>query len=189
MQKQVTLYKRNILKTWRRVDENDVREGVNWYPTAYEIASQVGKGDVVKGAGIIAAFSPMIKWSLNIEMAKNAVESGSFVGHFKANNAKAFRIWQGEDPLKVLGGNKVRAFYKCIVSAGECEVPVIDSHSIAVALNSFPNDKQRSQYARGKYYDEFARAYVEVAKKLQVPVSVLQATTWVRWRKEKGMED
>lgn len=185
----VTTYKRNILKTWRRTDENDVREGVNWYPAAYEIASQVGKGDVKKGAGIIAAFSPMIAWSLNVEMARNAVESGHFVGHFKANNAKAFRIWQGEEPLSVLGGNKVRAFYQCIVTAGNCDVPVIDRHSIAVALNRVLSDLERKSYARGFRYDAVAKAYIEVAKELQVPVSVLQATTWVRWKKEKGMED
>jgi hypothetical protein len=89
----------------------------------------------------------------------------------------------------VLGGNKVRAFYKCIVSAGECDVPVIDRHSIAVALNSFPSDKERSLYARGRWYDTFAKAYVEVANKLQIPVSALQAITWVHWRKQKGMED
>lgn len=189
MQSQVTQYKRNILKTWRRVTHEDVQEGTQWYPTAHEIARSIGNGDVKKGAGIIAAFSPMVRWSLNVEMARNAVESGAFVGHFKANNAKALRIWQGEEPLKVLGGNKVRAFYQNIVSAGEWDAPVIDRHSIAVALNTFPNDRQRSLYARGKWYEQFAQAYKEVAAKLGIPVSQLQAITWCRWRREKGMQD
>ena len=185
----VVQYKRNILKTWRRVSHEDAREGTEWYPTAHEIARSVGQGDVKKGAGIIAAFAPMVKWSLNVEMARNAVESGAFVGHFKRNNDKALRIWQGEEPLKVLGGNKVRAFYQNILTAGTCDTPVIDRHSIAVALNAFPNDKQRSLYARGKRYEQFAQAYREVAAKLGIPVSQLQAITWVHWRREKGMED
>jgi hypothetical protein len=184
-----TRYKRNILKTWRRVDENDVRDGVNWYPTAHTLAEQIGKGDVKKGAGILAAFSPMVAWSLNVEMARNSVETGHFTGHFRANNAKAERIWNGEEPLRVLGGNKVRAFYQCILTAGECDTPVIDRHSIAVALNAFPSDKERSTYARGRWYDIFAKAYREVAAEIGIPVATLQAVTWVRWRREKGMED
>lgn len=184
-----TQYKRNILKVWRNVTHEDIQAGVNWYPIAHEIAREVGRGDVEKGAGIIAAFSPMVAWSINVEMARNGAASGIFTGHFRANNDKALRIWQGAEPLSVLGGNKVRAFYQCIVTAGECAVPVIDRHSIAVALNSFPSDKERSTYARGKHYERFAQAYQEVAAKLGIPVAQLQATTWVSWRRKKGMED
>jgi hypothetical protein len=184
-----TQYKRNILKTWRQVSHEDMREGVNWYPAAHEIARDIGKGDVAKGAGIIAAFSPMIRWDLNVEMARNAVASGQFIGHFKANNEKAFAIWNGAEPLSVLGGNKVRAFYQQIVSAGEYTEPVIDRHSIAVALNRILSDEERKVYARGKRYEAIANAYKEVAGGLGVAVSVLQATTWVNWRRRKGMTD
>jgi len=185
----ITQYKRNILKTWRQVTPEDFTAGVNWYPKARDIAFEVGKGNVKLGAGVIAAFSPMIRWDLNIEMARNAINSGSFVGHFFANNRKAERIFRGEEPLSVLGGNKVRAFYQCIVSGGNCEMPVIDRHSIAVALNRMLSDEDRKLYSKGRRFSEVATAYVEVAKGLNIPVAHLQAITWVNWRRRKGMVD
>ena len=89
----------------------------------------------------------------------------------------------------MLGGNKVRAFYQCNLTAGECGIPVIDRHSIAVALNRVLSDQERKIYAKGRRYDAIAKAYIEVAEKLQVPVANLQAIVWVSWRKKKGMAD
>jgi len=185
--KPVTVYKRNILKTWRQVSPEDVVVGANWYAAASEIAREVGKGDVRKGAGILAAFSPMIHWSLNIEMAKNAVKTGAFVGHFSANNLKAERIWKGEDPEVVLVGNKVKAFFRAIASAGESDDVVVDRHALAVAYNRILSDAERRVTKRR--YEEVAQAYREVAEKLGLPVTQLQAITWVNWRRRKGMSD
>jgi hypothetical protein len=48
---EITQYKRNILKTWRQVSHEDIKAGTEWYPTAYTLASEIGKGDVKEGRG------------------------------------------------------------------------------------------------------------------------------------------
>ena len=84
-----------------------------WYLHANELASTMAPA--AEAAGVIAALSPMVSWSNNERLARYALLHGRAIGHFPANCAKANRIMYGEHPLSVLGGHKVRAFYRCIL--------------------------------------------------------------------------
>lgn len=182
-------YVENILSVYRKASDADCITGRLWYRSARELAAQVGKGDVDKGAGIIAALSPMVTWKESVRLASNGVRTGKFTGHFGANCRKALRIFHGELPVNVLGGCKVRAFYFCIASGGECDHVCVDRHAAVIASGRELSDAERKSTLRGRRYDEFATAYREAASYVGLKPSELQAITWVTWRRLKGITD
>lgn len=177
----------NVRKVYRRAESIDHTEGRAWYKEAQSIAREIGQGDTRKGAGIIAALSPMVRWDKNIEYAREGVQSHVFTGNFRKNNDKARRIFEGDAPESVLGGDKVRAFYENILTGGESETPVVDRHALAIALGRPLNDRER-KITRAQY-KRVAQVYRDVAREFKLAPSVLQAITWVAWRREKGEGD
>lgn len=181
-------YEGNIRDCYQRATDADLVAGRAWYTLAYRTALNLTPHDVRIGAGVIAAFSPQMSWKKNVELAATCLRTGKFVGHYGANNRKAEKIAKGADPLSVLGGDKVRAFYECIVNAGQTDAICIDRHAIAIALGRNATDKER-QGLKGKRYKTYADAYRNVAAKVGLLPSELQAVTWVTWRREKGIVD
>ena len=49
----------NIVQKYREAPADFLKGGHEWYDKAHDVANTVGRGDVRKGAGIIAALSPM----------------------------------------------------------------------------------------------------------------------------------
>lgn len=186
-------YESNIYATYQRATDADIATGLAWYPTAFEIATRIAK-TIEIGAGVIAAFSPQIAWRLNVELAAECIRKRKFRGHYSANNRKARRIFEGADPRKVLGGNKTKAFYECILSAGETDAVCIDRHAIAVCLGRDATELERHKLSKesGKQkrkYESFVSAYRTVSKRVGLSPSALQAIVWVTWRREKGITD
>jgi hypothetical protein len=103
-------------------------EAAGWYRnsrrTARRLARQYG-GGLGRAAGIIAALSPQVQWKVNVRMAEDMLRDGWATGQTYANLLKAERILQGERPLTVLGGPKVRAFYRAMM--GDEDAAVIDT--------------------------------------------------------------
>jgi hypothetical protein len=113
-----------------RLTNADTREaGRAWYPTAGQVAGEIGNSINASretGAGIIAALSPLNGWSTNVWQARELAldPANSPRRTLGGSDRKARRIAQGESPLDVLGGNKVRAFYAAIL--GDTSAIVID---------------------------------------------------------------
>lgn len=187
-------YAVNVRDVLARANESDYCDGLAWYTRARELAAKVAHGDVSKGAGVIAALSPQMPWNRNIELAEKCCKRKRFAGMGQTHNnaRKARQIWQGKAPLSVLGGNKTRAFYECIVSAGQTEQVCIDRHAIAVCLGRDATQRERSIFRNtGKHrtlYYNYAEAYRIVARENGMKPSTVQAITWLVWRREKGVE-
>lgn len=155
---------------------------MTWYASAMALADSLTPGDSSKGAGIIAALSPMTSWPENIKKATMLVETGTTYG-LPANVEKAKRILAGENPLDVLGGLKVRAFYLNILGENSAETVTIDRHAIDVAHGRVMSDDERAPWFGKRKNAELVQAYLNVANSLEMTGAQLQAIVWVYWRR------
>lgn len=185
-------YSANILRVFYRATTADRYEGLLWYARARTLAGKLDHGRYRIGAGVLSALSPNQSWEINIRLARNAF-MGELQGTYGANLDKARRILAGETPLSVLGGNKTKDFYRCIVSAGRTNAVCIDRHAIAICLGrEATHTEQRIESETGKRriaYVGYADAYRSLAPTLSLWPSQLQAITWVTWRRLKGISE
>ena len=107
------------------------------------------------------------------------------VSTFHGNKRKALTILAGAQPLEVLGGLKVRAFYNCILGdSGVC----VDGHAYAIWLGSYvPTTKTPKISA--KLYASISAAYGQAAQTINSVMGTsysaaqIQAITWTVWQR------
>lgn len=176
----------NVLSVFNRAGSAAIREGLSWYLDAHSVALDLSPNDPAMSAGVIAALSPMMGWDSNKKQATLAFERGDASGLGLAKNcAKAQAILDGANPLDVLGGNKVRAFYSTILDPFGFDIPVVDRHAFDIAVGRVTDDKTRGILSRKGAYERFGQVYVDAAKRAGISASQMQAVTWVAWRMEK----
>lgn len=151
-------------------------DGITWYRDSRKfargLAREHGTG-LAKPAGIVAALSPQVQWGRNKLMAIEVMETGWTTGQTTANIHKAARIWEGERPLSVLGGPKVRAFYRAIM--GDPNAVVLDTW-MATAIGWPTNSFSERQYER------CAAALTKAARRCGVAPADFQAVVWTHVR-------
>lgn len=137
-------------------------------------------------AGFMAALSPLNTWESqlaytppNIAACLALIKSGHRAHEgirgpgFFSNRDKAARILQGESPLDVLGGDKVRAFYRNLT--GDFSVVTIDRHALAIC--GWERSLTSGAYARISCAFKFA------GEKFDLSGAEIQALTWSHWRR------
>jgi hypothetical protein len=186
----------SILAVFFQASVAEVLEGLHWYTRASDVAQAIADncldGRYNAAAGIIAALSPNNRWERNVKdaekLAKVFTSGGNLdeikVGSYGANKVKAISILNGNDPLDILGGNKVRAFYRCII--GEDAV-CVDGHAYSVWLGERVSTSSTPKIG-DKLYNQIAEDYRIAAKQIfnikgefYTPAQV-QAITWITWR-------
>lgn len=189
----------NVLAVYNGASADNLRDGLLWYATAHNEARAMGgrrEYHLARNAGIIAALSPMNAWSNNLRKAQMLISlrgnvkvaKGQPNGIGLGNNvAKAVAIYRGAEPLDVLGGDKVRAFYRTILNPTGDIDPVIDRHAFDIAIGMRTNDAARTILGRKGVYSEFAAVYREAAKVAGIGSAQMQAITWVAWREALGI--
>jgi hypothetical protein len=180
----------NIVSRYRSASPEFLKGGSEWYERAHDEAKKVGKGNVERGAGLIAALSPQMSWDRNVSMAHELVKTGQ-ASHTDDNLQKAIRIQDGAHPLEVLGGHKVRSFYHNIVDPSNPDPVTIDRHAHDIAVgNPFKGSGGGSRAkspdlglgAMGRY-KHFENAYKTASGHLDVGIpNRVQAVTWVAHR-------
>jgi hypothetical protein len=189
-----------ILEIYRQATVAELEEGLSWYKDAHAVAVALDPENPRRAAGVLAALSPRMPWERNIMLAARAYEefhnypqdSAWASGALLANCVKADRILRGEDPLDVLGGDKVRAFFETIADPMSDAV-VVDRHAFDVAMGRVTNDESRAALGRVGMYERFAKRYVMAARHLSqetganISASQVQAVTWTVWRRLKGL--
>lgn len=167
----------NFLRYWRSATREQRQSGAKWYTSARAIigtlATRQGHSKATV-AGVVAATSPRMHWSRNIAVSEVLLAGGTPAGVFRTSIDKARRIIAGAKPLCVLRGNKVRAFYRALV--GDTSAAVID----AWMLRAGGLDAESKLTDRA--YAALAGALTELARRLRITVTHLQATIWVAIR-------
>jgi len=162
-------------------------EGLFWYQTTNTFARGLAEKhglSTLQACGIIAALSPQISWERNMIVAEAMCALEEFTGVYMANKDKAARIYGGENPLDVLGGKKVRAFFNCISEPETSNEVCIDRHAFDIAEAGFENtdDIRRLALNRVGVYESLAEAYRTAAVIVNLRPHQLQAVTWLTWR-------
>lgn len=130
---------RALRRLYATADPASIAAGRSWYAEAHAEVSRLARvapPGIGRSAcaGVLAALSPRAQWGQNVAAARAAVsaaELGPFVVAeaaapyaLGANCRKAARILTGEPAELVLGGPKVRAFWRAIL--GDPDAVTID---------------------------------------------------------------
>lgn len=181
-------------------DVSGARVHLGWYRDAHQWAQALATAyglTVETVVGVVSALSPLNGWESQLEWtprildaARGTVDSASewIPGPgLGANKRKAARILCGAEPLDVLGGNKVRAFYANI--CGDETAVCVDRHAWAIATGtnsvSITDKRYRATVAAYQCAAANLRAAFPKLADLLTPAGV-QALTWVWWRANEG---
>jgi hypothetical protein len=184
----------NVLSVYRSASAAQVHAGMEWYINAHEYAKSLDSR-FHRAAGVIAALSPMNQWDNNMTKAARVYAQQGIIewrgtknGIGLANNVrKAVAIYNGDDALDVLGGDKVRAFFLSIADPAGDHPIVIDRHAFDVAVGKRTNDKVRRSLERKGEYERFSTAYRDAAYIVGIGPAQLQAVTWCAWKGRHGL--
>jgi hypothetical protein len=180
---------RRILRVYRSATPAQIENGLNWYPAARDIAGDIAHDARIPletAAGILAALSPQTSWGQNVDWARELAAGSPISRGLPMSQARGMAILaQDREPLEILGGIKVRAFYACIVTAGATDAVCVDRHAYDIATGLRGSHVSLST----KRSEHCARAYQCAAARLRstgespgITAAQLQAVTWVTWR-------
>lgn len=194
---------RNITAAYRAASEQDRQDGREWYGRARVLAEELDPRDIERAAAVIAVLSPRMHWHKNVELARYAYRHQCEDGMacldvladwpgLKSNGRKALGILAGADPEDVVSGPKVRAFWRTICDPIDPRAVVVDRHALDVACGRVLDDETRGRIlGRAGAYDTVCDLYRRAARILSkeygvsLSPAVVQATTWVYWRRER----
>lgn len=174
---------RRATAEYRSATPEQVTRGRAWYREANAIAlSHVSEYGVTieQASGIISALSPRMPWGFNVMLAERMLASGGTLDHGCLGRSldQARRIYRGEHPLEVMRGQKTRAFYDAILTAGQGSGPaVIDVHAWSMLTG-----KRGGPPPTIKQYRTAAEIMRRGADIVGENVHDFQAITWVTWR-------
>lgn len=151
-------------------------------------------------AAVTAVLSPQKEWRVNKALAYSAVmqvlAGGPVTGHYKQQCDKVVKLYQyflthrgdtfnNEVVLGIISKpapRKTRNFYLNI--CGVYNVVTIDGHAANICSHGLKRVSILSaKQPAGAEYDKYAAAYVEAAQQLGIAPAVLQAITWVTYRR------
>ena len=194
----------NILDCFERASSESIVDGGSWYPLARVWAETVGTvlvdnghavlesshEKIVVGAGILSALSPQTNWEQNKEMAlylAKTLDKPNWCTD--TNHDKALAIVKAganvDAIASILHGKKTTAFFHNIVNPyGENNQPTIDRHAISIYLGRRCTYTELVRGLSGTANKTISNAYIKASKLLETTPQIVQAVTWVQWRKE-----
>ena len=192
----------NIKAVFQLATLDEVQNGLNWYPSAGQIAIRLADRYEISEAqaiGVIAALSPRNKWSRNVHDAEALIGAYKASGAdqasltkvctFGANKAKAIAILglsraaDLDAVLAILNGPKLREFTSCI--AGLDDV-CIDGHAYCI-WNGGRTSLKDVPAIGARLRREIKADYQAAANELGLSPSACQAITWCSWRRIHGV--
>jgi len=180
-----------LLGHWEAIPKGERTAALDgsWYQESRRVAQALaGEYGVSLStvAGVIAALSPRVHWADNVKGAETVLHRAAYpdvfgpggeleglgrgVPGFGANIAKAERIAAGEAPLRVLGGDKVRAFYRAIM--GDSDAAVVDMWMLRAIGEPAHAKLTTRQYAA------VAEALRAAAREAGIDTADFQAVVW-----------
>lgn len=173
-------YISRIRAAYRRISDNDKRNGEHWYQGAFDYAQQIHP-DVIKGAGVIAALSPRTQWDVNKDIAKQVIDA-YMLGETKppklSTNDRLMKAWRIlsleaasiQRIVDILHGPKSTRFFLNII--GDANAVTVDTWANRIATNT------EKPVRPGPHYQAIESAYQSVARKVGIAPRELQAILW-----------
>ena len=179
-----------ILDVHSRATDCQVEEGMQWYDSANELATEMQATypnrlrSVAHAAGLLAALSPNEGWENNVSNAWMFLEHDTSKS-LPRSIVDARLICAGFEPEHVLFGEgvnyKVQSFYHNIADPSDQGPVTIDRHAKGIIYDN-PLVVKVKPHATRKDYDHYSEAYRQAAQEVNVSPSQMQAMTWLVWR-------
>lgn len=194
-------YVENLLTLFAKSTTDDIKEGLNWYKEANQVAKDIAESSLSDTvfvtddtvAQVISALSPATKWERNIIDASKLVQAYKdgaspdkvTVATYGQNKDKAWAILQGKTKLNTEGntGLKTFAFYKNIINPSDTKHVTLDRHAIK-ALRG--DTSAGGETITPKQYRIAEQIYKDVAGLLSYVPCQFQAIIWVTYKREVG---
>jgi hypothetical protein len=191
-----------IIAVYNLASLSEIQDGERWYAFANTFAESLADQYNVsrlKVYGVIASLSPRNRWERNMIDAESMVKVYSAGGTyedlialkvctFSANKIKAARILtlkcaSDTEVKAILSGPKMIEFYHCIQ---ELDDLCIDGHAYSIWLGD--RVTLANVPSIGKKLRQTIKAdYHEAAKILGLNPYIVQAITWVTWKRIHGV--
>ena len=193
----------NIIAVYNLASNADKQQGQSWYTRALAFAEELSDQyniETTTIVGVIAALSPRNRWERNMQdaesMVKVAASGGTFedlmslkvctfsTGKQKAAKILSENISDRDALLATLKGPKLQEFFNCIL--GDVDDVCIDGHAYSIwagdriTLANVPS-------IGVKLRRTIKADYQQAAKTLGVAPHVVQAITWVCWKRLHGV--
>jgi hypothetical protein len=188
-----------IIGTYHLSTDLERSNGKNWYRQAHTAALDLSASHplgVIKSAGVISALSPHNKWARNLRDADRLIDaffeygplvaSKTVVCTYGSNLQKAITILKLDQPTTkdvetILNGQKVRAFYHCIL--GDPQAVCVDGHTFSIWAGELITTTKTPKISH-RLYNQIADDYRTVAQIVSttsqaVKPAELQAITWL----------
>lgn len=193
----------SIIAVYNLASQSDINSGQDWYDRALTFADNLGELYNINYAtivGVIASLSPRNRWERNMQDAESLVKvyanGGSYDDliqvkccTFTPNKEKAIAILLGnvtdrDELLAVLKGPKLQEFFNCIM--GDYGDVCIDGHAYSIWLGD--RITLANVPSIGKKLRQSIKAdYQAAATILGVQPHIVQAITWVCWKRIHGV--
>lgn len=193
----------SILAVYKLASVADKQQGQSWYARALTFAVRLSDLYEIETAtivGVIASLSPRNKWERNMQdaetMVKVSAAGGSFqdlmnlkVCTFTTGKAKAAKILSEnitdrDALLATLKGPKLCEFFNCIL--GDSGDVCVDGHAYSIWVGD--RITLANVPSIGKKLRQTIKAdYQAAAQSLGVEPHVVQAITWVAWKRLHGV--
>ncbi len=166
------------------LNERTWRQGLSWYRDANTYARKLAEAHDVPFeyvVGIIAALSPRVSWSDNLKGTESILADGEQASTMAlgTNVVKALWIADGSDAGDILGGRKVRSFWRNISAPYDSLDVTLDGWMVkALGLPS------HRYLERKGAYDAIADGFRIVATEHGILPHQLQAAVWIQARGE-----
>ena len=197
---------KNILAMYMQATPVDTQEGTVWYNNAHQICvalSDKYKLPLSTVVGVVSALSPNNKWDRNIMDAENIIRA--YVGEydypkvctFTGNKDKAITILECEidssdNICAILKGNKTIAFFRGILTDGQCDEITVDGHAFNIWRGMYTSLNEVPAISN-KLYKTVSDAYKQAAETInnlegtKYSAAQIQAITWVAHRRINGV--
>lgn len=184
---------KRLNKLYRQATPSERLTGRLWYSEANLYAQALAKEyscPIEQPAAILAVLSPNVTWETNKTDARRVMlmeyvgaDLADFtVSTYNANKDKAWRIATGENPLNVVRGPKVTAFWRNIM--GDLSLLTLDSH----AMNAWCGERVYGSNLQTKPRVAERKAmladYYSAAKRAGEQPAVFQAILWTVWKRQ-----
>ena len=193
----------NIIAVYNLATVADNKAGQTWYSRALAFAAQLSEAyniETTTIVGVIAALSPRNRWERNMQDAESMVKVYANGGTckdlmnlkvctFKTGKDKAARILtdrisDSTELLATLKGPKLQEFFNCIL--GDSNDVCIDGHAYSIWVGD--RITLANVPSIGKKLRQTIKAdYQQAAQFLGVKPHVVQAITWVCWKRIHGV--
>ena len=197
---------KNILAMYMQATPVDTQEGTVWYNNAHQICSALSdkyKLPLSTVVGVVSALSPNNKWDRNIFDAENIIHACCMgydypkVCTFSSNKDKAITILECEidssdNICAILKGNKTIAFFRGILTNGQCDEITVDGHAFNIWRGMYTSLNEVPAISN-KLYKTVSDAYKQAAVTInnlegtKYSAAEIQAITWVTHRRVNGV--